>query len=136
MLSWFKKVIEAMRSENELTIEPRKNEDLIIAIEDTLYKYKVNELVTDSLNRLFLMNVYVSSFRSLGGSMFSMRRDPDLMCVNLNSYLEGEGDLYSSLKKLLPILEDNKITRIAEHDLYSLINAIKTLGGDSGRIES
>ncbi len=97
--------------------------------EDKLYFILNNNLLNDVFNnptsKIYIINVYVSSFSGLLDSVYikDVNRT-DLVAINLYGYFKDCYDLNETLTRLIKYIKSNKVSPKTQYDINELIDAI------------
>lgn len=73
------------------------------------------------------MNVYYVSFEDLLFNLVSKVDERQIAAVNIYGYFKTTEDVNYSLKRIIPILQENVINMKLKHDLEELVNTIEFL---------
>lgn len=104
------------------------NEDIVYRLYSITQYENLNAFLTDTVNRLYILNVYHSSFNDLLSNLVSkVTNQPSMSGVNIYSYFNGINDPRLVLEKIIPILEKNNINMRVKYDLTELIECIEFL---------
>lgn len=126
MPSFLRKLVSTVYKPNFITAKIDVNEELTFELKELILEEDLDYLLEDTINKMYLINVYSNSYIDLI-SNFNRKIDrSSLMAIDIASYFKGiDNSLVNSLKRIIPLLESNKISKQDESDLYEIINTIK-----------
>ena len=124
MLELFKKLFS---SEKKPTQTTSKNQDLIEKVQTLAFTDDLVDIINQPHNKLLIMNVYYVSFEDLLFNLVSKVDERQIAAVNIYGYFKTTEDVNYSLKRIIPILQENDINMKLKHDLEELVNTIEFL---------
>jgi hypothetical protein len=85
------------------------------------YDEGLNELFFSSVNKLYILNTYTSSFHELLANLFNPNFTRQLNAVNVHSYFNrSRDDLKIQFMRFPELIRDNKINHLIEKDLMEI----------------
>lgn len=124
MLELFKKLFS---SEKKTTQTTSKNQELIEKVQTLAFTDNLVDIINEPHNKLLIMNVYYVSFEDLLFNLVSKVDERQIAAVNIYGYFKTTEDINYSLKRIVPILQENDINIKLKHDLEELVNTIEFL---------
>ena len=104
-------------------IEEIKNKDLVDKIYEILSVENLDELLTNPTFKLYILNVYHSTFDELLNNVLATRVNKQLIAVNVYSYFKDNRIKYK-LERLKNILENNDIDILIKNELNEILNSL------------
>lgn len=121
-------VIKRIFSTQETIISNTFNEDLVSRLYELSSDEYLDEILLSPVSKIMVINTYYSSISDLIDNLQRKNVHREIMSVNLYSYFRNRVDPISVvLSKLHRVLESIEISQLAEHDLYSIIEAYRDL---------
>ena len=124
MLQLLKKLFEP---KPKIKDETEYNKELIEKIYTTIYYEDLENIIFNPVNKLYLLNVYHGTFDDLLNNIFNKNSDRSIISVNVFSYFKTKDDIIYKLKKIIPILRDNKINVQVDYELNEILDSINFL---------
>jgi hypothetical protein len=104
-------------------IEEIKNKDLVDKIYEILSIENLDELLTNPTFKLYILNVYHSTFDELLNNVLATRVNKQIIAVNVYSYFKDNRIKYK-LERLKNILENNDIDILIKNELNEILNSL------------
>lgn len=127
MLDRFKKLLMKLKAEEPIRATEIHNLEIVERIKDLVNFEELNSLLNDPVNKLKIISVYSRDFDELIANIISRKLNRDISAVNFNHYFKYTTNISTSLSRIVRLLEENKISKLIEHDLYEVISTLEEL---------
>ena len=113
---------------NTITLAETHNEDLVAQFKELMYLEELEALFKDPVNKMYLLNTYTDSMTDLLSNLLNLKIRRQIVAVDMHSYMKDNvNNIKLLINRLIPLLEQNKISKLIEHDLYEFLTMIKLL---------
>lgn len=130
MIKFFKKIFTPKEKIKSLNY----NTSLVTELYKLYYDVNLELLITDPVNKLYIINVYFTSlFDLLDNVVIANKGITELTSINLYSYFKyphpnvNNLSVKELLKRLIHLIEKNTISKQVENDILELITAYNYL---------
>lgn len=129
MVNFVKILISMLKPKNnKISVKVINNEDLVNLLKDISYDERYNEVIDTPVGKMCLMNTYTSTFNDLLGSLTKKQVIRNIVAVNVKSYFNNSTLSFTeTIKRIIPIVEQEKLSSTIIHDFYEVIDTLKYL---------
>lgn len=131
MLSRVKNFFKTLIVKESLIAVEIKNEELARRLNELLYAGDLVGLFTDPVNKMYLMSTYTNSLDDLLSNLLTKGTVRNIIAVDMNTFMKGNvHNVYIIIKRIVPLIEKNKISSPIEHDLYEFLTMCEMFIGE------
>lgn len=103
------------------------NQELIEKLYELQYEENLIQIFNQPENKILLLNMYYVTFNDLLLNIINKQDERQISSVNIFSYFKDINDVNYTIKRIIPIVENNEINIKIIHDLNELFDSVKFL---------
>lgn len=104
-------------------IEEIKNKEIVDKIYELMSVENLDELLVNPTFKLYILNVYHTTFDELLNNVLAIKLNKQLIAVNVHTYFK-ENRIRYKLERLKTLLETNDIDILIKNELNEILNSL------------
>lgn len=105
-----------------------KNSELVNKLRELSESDSLNQLLTETTCKLYLLNLYTENIEDLFNSVITNKSKHSIVAVSIDNYFNKNNlELDEQLKRLYEFISDNDLSLQLTSDIYQIVNDLNYL---------